>query len=149
MATIKQKIGAERKMRDLCEESGLPQPDWIEYGYTCIRLFWEAAKAVIVVDIDEREEPDEISFAALDDEDFSAFSAEAETSKLARRPEQRGEDDADDRDHQPNDPALGLAGDHDRGDGDPDSDHSAGGDQPDDKALKPGPPDLSRGEHVR
>ncbi len=163
MATIKQKIDAERKMRDLCEDSGLPQPDWVEYGYTCIRLFWEAAKAVIVVDIDEREEPDEISFAALEEDGFGKISLAAveadafsdlggdvdETLELARRPEQRGEDDADDRDNQPDDPALGLAGDHDRSDRDPDPDHAAGGDQPDDKALEPGPPDLSRGEHVR
>ncbi len=146
MATIKQKIDAERKMRDLCEESGLPQPDRIEYGYTCIRLFWEAAKAVIVVDIDECEEPEELSFEAFEQ---LAFSANRETSELARRPEQRGEDDADDRHDEPDDPALGLAVDHNRGDRDADRYDSAGGDQSDDQALKSRPPDLSRRKHVR
>ncbi len=146
MATIKQKIDAERKMRDLCEESGLPQPDWIEYGYTCIRLFWEAAKAVIVVDIDEGEEPGELSFEAIEQ---LAFGADAEPSELARRPEQRGEDDADDRHDEPHDPALRLAVDHDRGNRDADRDDPAGGDQADDQALKSGPSDLPRGKHVR
>ena len=53
MATLFQKIEAEKRMRDLLEESGLPQPDRVEYGFTCIRLFFEETKTVVVVDIDE------------------------------------------------------------------------------------------------
>jgi hypothetical protein len=53
MATLKQKIAAERKVRELLEESDAPPPDEIEYGYTCIRLFWLKPKVVLVVDIDE------------------------------------------------------------------------------------------------
>lgn len=53
MATLKQKIAAERKMRELIANEGLPEPTWIEYGYTCIRLFWEESKLVLVIDIDE------------------------------------------------------------------------------------------------
>ncbi|MGI8428918.1 MAG: hypothetical protein ACR2OB_06345 [Solirubrobacteraceae bacterium] len=53
MATIKQKIAAERRLRELLEQDGFAQPDEVEYGYTCIRLFWNEAKAVVVVDIDE------------------------------------------------------------------------------------------------
>ena len=53
MATLKQKIAAERKMRELIANEGLPEPTWIEYGHTCIRLFWEESKLVLVIDIDE------------------------------------------------------------------------------------------------
>ena len=55
MATLAQKIEAETRMRDLLEESGLPQPDHVEYGFTCIRLFFEDTKTVVVVDIDDPE----------------------------------------------------------------------------------------------
>jgi hypothetical protein len=53
MATLAQKIRAEKRMRDLLEEGGLPQPDYIEYGYTCIRLIFEEPKLCVVIDIDE------------------------------------------------------------------------------------------------
>jgi hypothetical protein len=56
MATLAQKINAEKRMRDLLEESDLPQPDYVEYGFTCIRLFFEQTKTVVVVDIDEPED---------------------------------------------------------------------------------------------
>lgn len=53
MATLKQKIAAECRLRELLEQDGIAQPDEVEYGYTCIRLFWHRAKAMVVVDIDE------------------------------------------------------------------------------------------------
>jgi hypothetical protein len=53
MATLKQKIEAETKMRELLNDNDLPQPDAIEYGYTCIRLFWHDTKSVMIIDIDE------------------------------------------------------------------------------------------------
>jgi hypothetical protein len=53
MATLEQKIQAEVKMRELCQEHGLPTPDAIDYGDTCIRVFWEETKTVVVIDIDE------------------------------------------------------------------------------------------------
>jgi hypothetical protein len=56
MATLAQKIAAEKRMRDLLEESGLPPPDHVEYGYTCIRLFFMDTKTVVVIDIDEPED---------------------------------------------------------------------------------------------
>jgi hypothetical protein len=55
MATKAQKIEAEKRMRELLEEGGLPQPDHVEYGYTCIRLFFNDTKQVVVIDIDEPE----------------------------------------------------------------------------------------------
>ena len=56
MATLAQKIEAENRMRELLGDSGLPQPDHVEYGYTCIRLFFNQTKQVVVIDIDEPEE---------------------------------------------------------------------------------------------
>jgi hypothetical protein len=56
MATLQQKIEAERSAREMVEQSDLPQPDWVEYGYTCIRLIWEEPKVVLIVDIDEPSE---------------------------------------------------------------------------------------------
>ena len=58
MATLAQKIDTERRMRDLLEEAGLPQPDYVEYGFTCIRLFFEETKNVVVIDIDDPEDAD-------------------------------------------------------------------------------------------
>jgi hypothetical protein len=53
MASLKQKIQAEQRMRELLEQNGLPQPDAVEYGYTCIRLFYNDTKTVVIIDIDE------------------------------------------------------------------------------------------------
>ena len=53
MATLKKKIDAERRMRELLESGGLPEPDLIEYDDDCIRLFFEASKTVVVIDLDE------------------------------------------------------------------------------------------------
>jgi hypothetical protein len=53
MATLAQKIEAEKRMRDLLAEGGLPQPDYVEYGFTCIRLFFERTRHVVIIDIDE------------------------------------------------------------------------------------------------
>ncbi len=53
MATLKQKVDTERRIRELIETEGLPEPSRIEYGHTCIRLFWEESKIVLVIDIDE------------------------------------------------------------------------------------------------
>jgi len=40
-------------MLEMIENGGLPQPDWIEYGETCIRVFWNESKVVVIVDLDE------------------------------------------------------------------------------------------------
>jgi hypothetical protein len=56
MATLAQKIEAEKRMRELLEEHGLPQPDYVEYGFTCIRLFFNDTKHVVIIDIDEPED---------------------------------------------------------------------------------------------
>ena len=57
MATIKRLIEAEVRTRDLIEKGGLPQPDEVEYGHNCIRLFWNQSKTAMVVDLDDRPDP--------------------------------------------------------------------------------------------
>ena len=53
MATLKQKIEAEHRGREMLEAGEIPQPDYVEYGYTCIRFFWYESKAVLVIEIDQ------------------------------------------------------------------------------------------------
>jgi hypothetical protein len=53
MATLAQKKAAEAEARAMLEDHGLPQPDEVEYGYTCIRLIWHEEKLALVIDIDE------------------------------------------------------------------------------------------------
>ena len=53
MATRKQKRAAEHDARAMLENHGLPQPDEVEFGETCIRLLWHEEKAVMIVQIDE------------------------------------------------------------------------------------------------
>jgi hypothetical protein len=55
MATLARKIRAEHMMRQLLEDNGLPEPDAVEYGYGCIRLFFEEPKLCVVIDIDDPE----------------------------------------------------------------------------------------------
>jgi hypothetical protein len=59
MATLAQKIEAERRMRELLEANGLPRPDHVEYGFGCIRLFFNETKTVVVVDIDDPEDTED------------------------------------------------------------------------------------------
>jgi hypothetical protein len=66
MATLKQKIEVELKMRELIESEDLPEPDRIEYGFTSIRLFWEEPKLCVVIDIDEPPEEFEVLGERLD-----------------------------------------------------------------------------------
>jgi hypothetical protein len=56
MATLQEKIAAEQSGRAMLESGGLRQPDHVEYGYTCIRFFWDEEKFVLVIDIDEPSE---------------------------------------------------------------------------------------------
>jgi hypothetical protein len=51
MATLKQKIRAEVRVREMLAENGAPAPDQVEYGFGCIRVFWIEPKVVLVVDI--------------------------------------------------------------------------------------------------
>lgn len=52
-ATLKTKMEAEHRMRRLLESEGLPQPDEVEYGHSCVRFLFHESKACIVIDLDE------------------------------------------------------------------------------------------------
>jgi hypothetical protein len=56
MATLSQKIECEQRMRKLLADSGLPEPDEVEYGYTCVRFFFEESQSCVVVDIDNSDD---------------------------------------------------------------------------------------------
>jgi hypothetical protein len=80
MATLQQKIAAEQNARAMFEDHGLPQPDEVEYGYTCVRLFWREEKVVVIVQIDEpppgwkfAEELEPEELARLREDDFDRF----------------------------------------------------------------------------
>jgi hypothetical protein len=76
MATLQQKILCERDARAWCEEYGLPEPARIEYGYTCVRLFWDEPKTALVIDIDG---PDALAeIAAEEDAALAAGNSEEE-----------------------------------------------------------------------
>lgn len=52
MATIRQRNQVERKLRELIADNGLPEPDVIEHGFTCVRALWFDRKLAVVIDID-------------------------------------------------------------------------------------------------
>jgi hypothetical protein len=87
MATLAQKIQAETKMRELLDQSGLPQPDHVEYGFTCIRLFFEETKTVVVIDIDEpgQLEDDDADLEAEIADGRRTDVTDAERSRRGRR----------------------------------------------------------------
>jgi hypothetical protein len=56
MASLAMKRKAEGRLRQLLAEENVAQPDTVEYGDGCVRLFWHESKVVIVVDVDDRGE---------------------------------------------------------------------------------------------
>ena len=59
-------------MRKLLRENGLPEPDGVEYGYTCVRFFFEESRTCVVVDIDNSDDE-----ATLEDLALAESAAEA------------------------------------------------------------------------
>jgi hypothetical protein len=59
MASLAEKMEAEVRAREMLDEGGLPPPDRVEYGYGCIRFFFDEPKAVVVIDIDDYSEVDQ------------------------------------------------------------------------------------------
>jgi hypothetical protein len=72
MATLEQKIKAEHQMRELLRSQDMPQPDVVEYGYTCVRFFFKESMACVVIDIDDPNHPEDAQF----DEDVEADLAD-------------------------------------------------------------------------
>lgn len=60
VASLKQKIEAERTVRELLEQNGLPEPDEVEYGYGCVRLLFHEPRTALIIDIDKPDEDDMI-----------------------------------------------------------------------------------------
>jgi hypothetical protein len=77
MATLQEKIAAERSMRSLLADNGLPQPDEVEYGHTCIRLFWRETRHVVIVQIDEPP-PDWVFAEDMGEEERRAMLADGD-----------------------------------------------------------------------
>lgn len=50
--TLKAKIEAEHRMRELLASEGMPEPDAVEYGYTCVRFFFHESKTCVEIDLD-------------------------------------------------------------------------------------------------
>ncbi len=80
MATIKEQIAAERTAREVLERAGLPAPDEVEYGYTCIRLLWHEAKVALVVEIDKPPGGDDCSQPGASGESLEAFGFDEEAA---------------------------------------------------------------------
>lgn len=55
MATVEQKIRCEHRARELLAEAGVPEPTFVEYGFTCVRLLWEESKVMLRIDIDDED----------------------------------------------------------------------------------------------
>jgi hypothetical protein len=53
MASLHQKIAAERNARAMLDDHGLLQPDDVEYGETCVRLFFREERVMLIVQIDQ------------------------------------------------------------------------------------------------
>ena len=51
--TLQMKMEAEHRLRELLRSEGLPQPDEVEYGESCVRFLFHESKACVVVDFDE------------------------------------------------------------------------------------------------
>lgn len=51
--TLEAKIEAEHRLRELLRSNGLPQPDAVEYGFTCVRFYYHEPKTCVVVDLEE------------------------------------------------------------------------------------------------
>lgn len=93
MATLAQKIQCEQQAREMLRDEGLPEPDRVEYGHTCIRLFWNETKVVLVVDIDEPPEGLEMIGEYLDDldededrdDDLDDFGDDEDVAEILRR----------------------------------------------------------------
>jgi hypothetical protein len=72
MPMLREQILAETTMRELLEQYELPQPDRVEYGHACIRLFFFDTKTVVVVDFDQAPEHSPNSLAESGDREEQA-----------------------------------------------------------------------------
>ncbi len=57
-STLEAKIEAEQRLRELLSAQGMPQPDEVEYGYTCVRFIFHQSKTCVVIDLDADSDSD-------------------------------------------------------------------------------------------
>lgn len=50
--TSEEKLEAEHRFREFLREYDLPQPDEVEYGFTCLRFYYCESKTCVVFDLD-------------------------------------------------------------------------------------------------
>jgi hypothetical protein len=50
--TLEAKIEAEHRLRELLRAEGLPEPDEVEYGHTCVRFLFHESKTCVVIDLE-------------------------------------------------------------------------------------------------
>jgi hypothetical protein len=55
MPSLAKQIEIEHQMRELLLSADLPPPAAVEYGYACVRFFFEPQKVCVVVDLDDAE----------------------------------------------------------------------------------------------
>lgn len=79
MATLEEKIKAELLLRSMVTNEGLPEPDHIEYGHTCIRAIWTESKVALVIDIDDiPPEAETLEELGLDPTDLASSDPDAD-----------------------------------------------------------------------
>ena len=91
MATLSEKIECEQRMRSLLRDNGLPEPDEVEYGYTCVRFFFDESQVCVVVDIDNSDDD-----ATLEDLALAEAAAGADPVNGLGYPEAFGDQLSDD-----------------------------------------------------
>lgn len=64
--TLKAKRQAENRMRELLASEGMPQPDEVEYGETCLRFFFSEPQVCVVLDLDGSEDDGEPSAGSVE-----------------------------------------------------------------------------------
>ncbi len=53
MPIDQRQISADIRLRALLRAEGLPEPDAVKYGNSCVRFFFHETKTCVVVDLDE------------------------------------------------------------------------------------------------
>jgi hypothetical protein len=52
MAITAEHVAAERALRELLPDAGLPQPDEVEYEEASVVFLWHETKLAVIVDLD-------------------------------------------------------------------------------------------------
>ena len=50
--TSEEKLEAEHRLREFLRTYSLPEPDEVEYGFTCVRFYFHEPKTCLVLDLE-------------------------------------------------------------------------------------------------